>query len=89
MTVYLLTSTRRLTTNCWLSYFLYVISLSTAFFVCAEFLSHVLSESSKYYDDAHYTDRGARTVAMVVSEYFRQREPFLSSDTHDTRKELN
>lgn len=56
---------------------------------CIDLASQVPRTAEMFYDDAHYTEKGAQRVARVVNEYFAKRKPFLQSGTEGMNGELS
>lgn len=38
--------------------------------------------TENFYDDVHFTEKGARLVAKIVSEYFLKQQPFLVDSSY-------
>src|SRR5262249_35170361 len=43
---------------------------------CIDFAAKVPRTTEVFYDDAHYTEKGAELVARVITEHLARREPF-------------
>jgi hypothetical protein len=53
---------------------------------CLDLASRVPRNSEIFYDDAHYTEKGAWFVARIIGEHLRSREPFLRAGTSEGSK---
>ena len=53
---------------------------------CIDLASAVPRTSEIFYDDAHYTEKGAELVARLIGEHFRSRQPFVGTATTENSR---
>ena len=52
---------------------------------CIDVASSIPHDADNFYDDVHFTEKGAQSVAKVVAEYLFQNEPLSMSGVANVR----